>query len=228
MTISEKITARIKEAGGRFYACDNISAYLKSGEKDALIEEATKHFEGVIDALVIDRENDPNSQDTPRRLAKMYINELFAGRYEPAPKVTSFPNLKEDPNHYNGMILIRAELKSRCAHHWEPVNGLAFIGVIPNEKMIGLSKYIRLAQHCARRGTLQEELSGAILSEIKKATGSNDVAVYAEMTHGCCENRGVGAFSSMTQTTSLSGAFNNIETRNEFFSQIQLQKIAQK
>ena len=223
MTISNIITQRLKKANKRYWAGDNISNYLHDGEKEELIKELTTKFEGVLDSLIIDRANDPNSHDTGKRLAKMYINELMAGRYNPMPNATAFPNTGD--NGYKGMLVVRSEIKSLCSHHHQPVSGVAYIGIIAAEKLIGLSKYTRIAQWCARRGTLQEELCNNIAREIMKATGSNDVGVYIQATHGCCENRGIMAYSSLTQTTVLKGAFKDDKgTKQEFFDNIKLQQ----
>jgi GTP cyclohydrolase I len=223
MTVSETIRNRIKAAGGRYWAGDNISEHIYFDEYDRLIEETTAAFEQVLDALVIDRETDPNSKGTAKRLAKMYFNEVMSGRYNPAPDATSFPNDGTDA--YTGMLVVRSELKSMCSHHHQPVTGVAYIGIIAAQKLIGLSKYSRIAQWCARRGTLQEELCNDIAREIQKATGSENVAVYIQATHGCCENRGIMAHSSLTQTTVLKGAFNDdVGTKKEFFDNIKLQQ----
>jgi len=222
MKHSEVIKQRIEEAGIRYWAGDNISDVLQDGDKELIIEEATKAFENVLDSLLIDRYNDPNSMDTGRRLAKMYVNEVMSGRYNIMPKVSAFPNEGED--RYTGMLVIRSEVKSMCSHHHQPVTGVAYIGVIPGQKVIGLSKYTRIAQWCARRGTLQEELCNDIAREIRKATDSEDVAVYVQATHGCCENRGIMAHSSLTQTTILHGEFNNGDVKKEFFDNIKLQQ----
>ncbi|MBK93526.1 MAG: GTP cyclohydrolase [Rickettsiales bacterium] len=219
----EEITKRITENKKRFWAGDNISEYIKEGEKDILIDEATEAFESVLDRLIIDRFNDPNSKDTARRLAKMYFNEIMSGRYLPMPNATAFPNHIDDG--YKGMLVVRSELKSICSHHHQPVNGVAYIGIIAAETLIGLSKYTRIAQWCARRGTLQEELNNDIANEIQKATGSSNVGVYVQATHGCCENRGIGAHSSLTQTTVLRGAFSDDPgTKKEFMDNIKLQQ----
>ena len=199
MKKSEEIIQRLQDSGDRFWAGDNISKHLQPGDKEALIEELTPKFEEVLDSLVIDRFNDPNSMDTGRRLAKMYINELMSGRYNPMPNATAFPNHIEDG--YKGMLVVRSEIKSMCSHHHQPVSGVAYIGIIAAETLIGLSKYTRIAQWCARRGTLQEELNNVIADQIQKATGSPNVGVYLQATHGCCENRGIAAHSSLTQTT---------------------------
>ena len=223
MSISDKIKQRLESSGTRYWAGDNISKHIKEGEKQQLIEELTPKFEAVLDSLVIDRFNDPNSMDTGRRLAKMYINELMSGRYNPMPNATAFPNHVDDG--YKGMLVVRSEIKSMCSHHHQPVNGVAYIGIIAAETLIGLSKYTRIAQWCARRGTLQEELNNVIANEIQKATGSSNVGVYLQATHGCCENRGIGAHSSLTQTTVLRGAFaDDMGTKKEFMDNIKLQQ----
>ena len=221
--VSDQIKARIKKAGAKFWASDNISDYLHDGDKEELIEELVPKFESVLKSLVIDITGDPNSQATGRRLAKMYINELMSGRYNSIPNATAFPN--EISDGYKGMLVVRSELKSVCSHHHQPVNGVAYIGIIAADKLIGLSKYTRIAQWCARRGTLQEELCNSIAKQIMKATGSKNVGVYIQATHGCCENRGIMATSSLTQTTVLEGAFtNDPATKKEFMDNIKLQQ----
>jgi GTP cyclohydrolase I len=223
MSKSKQLKQRLEDAGMRYWAGDNISQVMQKGDKEELIEELTVKFEEVLDSLVIDRYTDPNSQDTGRRLAKMYINELMSGRYNPIPNATAFPNHVEEG--YDGMLVVRSELKSVCSHHHQPVTGVAYIGIIAADKLIGLSKYTRIAQWCARRGTLQEELANDIAAEIMKATGSKNVGVYIQATHGCCENRGIMAHSSLTQTTVLKGAFKEDSgTKKEFFDNIKLQQ----
>ncbi len=219
----QEVIQRCKDTGQRFWAGDNISGVLQPGEKEQLIEEATVAFESVLDTLVIDRETDPNSHGTARRLAKMYINELMWGRYNDMPNATAFPNDIEEG--YKGMLVVRSEIQSMCSHHHQPVKGVAYIGIIAGETLIGLSKYTRIAQWCARRGTLQEELANDIAREIMKATGSQNLGVYIQATHGCVENRGVLAHSSLTQTTVLEGSFfNEPSTKKEFFDNIKLQQ----
>jgi GTP cyclohydrolase I len=221
--LSQVIRDRMKQDNKRFWAGDNISDYVDDNVKPELINEATEAFEKVLDTLLIDRENDPNSKGTARRLAKMYYNEIMAGRYDPAPDATAFPN--DSADRYEGMLVVRSELRSMCSHHHQPVAGVAYIGIIAAEKLIGLSKYTRIAQWCARRGTLQEELANDIAREIQKATGAKDVGVYVQAVHGCCENRGIMAHSSLTQTTVLRGAFKDDQsTKKEFFDNIKLQQ----
>ena len=222
-SVSATIREQLKSSGTRYWAGDNISQFITYDVKVELIKEATTAFESVLDTLLIDRENDPNSKGTARRLAKMYFTELMAGRYEQSPNATAFPN--DSIDRYEGMLVVRSELKSVCSHHHQPVTGVAYIGIIAAQKLIGLSKYTRIAQWCARRGTLQEELCNDIAREIMKATGSQDVGVYIQAIHGCCENRGIMAHSSLTQTTVLTGAFKNDgNTKKEFFDNIKLQQ----
>lgn len=220
--IGEYLRFKMKRDGKRFWAGDNISEYITPEIKHKLIDEATEAFELVLDRLLIDQETDPNSHGTARRLAKMYFNEIMSGRYDAAPSATAFPNDSED--RYEGMLVVRSEIRSMCSHHHQPVNGVAYIGVIAAQKLIGLSKYTRIAQWCSRRGTLQEELANDIAKEIAKATGAEDIGIYLEAQHGCCLNRGIMAHSSLTQTTVLRGAFkDDAGTKKEFFDNILLQ-----
>jgi GTP cyclohydrolase I len=223
MSTSKKIKDRLVAAGKRFWAGDNIADFIEDGEKEQLIDELAVKFVDVLQGLVIDTENDPNSNGTGRRLAKMYINELMSGRYETIPAATAFPNDSED--RYEGMLVVRSELTSMCSHHHQIVRGVAYIGIIASDKLIGLSKYTRIAQWCAMRGTLQEELANDIVREIQKATGAEHLGVYVQATHGCVENRGVKAHSSLTQTTVLKGAFKDDPgTKKEFMDNIKLQQ----
>jgi GTP cyclohydrolase I len=220
--LSQIIRNRLQKNNKRFWAGDNISEYITESEKEDLIVEVTEKFEEVLQSLVIDTENDPNSKGTAKRLAKMYLNEIMSGRYDGPPDCTAFPNNSND--RYEGMLVVRSELKSMCSHHHQTVSGTAYIGILAAEKLIGLSKYTRIAQWCARRGTLQEELCNDIAKEIMEATGSQNVAVYLRMTHGCCENRGIMAHDSSTTTTVLKGAFKeDASVKKEFFDTLSLQ-----
>ena len=221
--LSDVIRDNMKKDGHRFFACDNISKYVTEETKPQLINELAEKFQGVLSSLLIDTDNDPNSKDTAKRLAKMYVYELMAGRFEPAPDTTSFPN--EGDNRFEGMLVARAELRSMCSHHHQPVKGVCYIGIIPTGRVIGLSKYVRIAQWCSRRGQLQEELVNQIAREIMKATDTENVGVYIEATHGCMDNRGVMAHSSMTQTSVVHGLFHNDSVKQEFFANIKLQAI---
>ena len=219
----EKITSRLEEKKVRYWANDNISEYLEEGEKQQLIDEAVPAFENMLQHLLIDIKTDPNSMDTARRMAKMYINEIMSGRYDKMPNPSSFPNYIEGG--YEGMLVVRSELTSLCSHHHQTVKGVAYIGIIAGPKLLGLSKYTRIAQWCAMRGTLQEDLNVMIANAIQEQTGSDDVGVYVQATHGCCENRGIRAYSSLTQTTVLRGAFkNDPSTKKEFIDNVKLQQ----
>ena len=223
MKIKDKIQQRLEENKVRYWANDNIADYIEEGEKQQLIDEAVPAFENMLQHLLIDTKTDPNSMDTARRMAKMYINEIMSGRYDPMPNPSSFPNYIEGG--YEGMLVVRSELTSLCSHHHQTVKGVAYIGIIAGPKLLGLSKYTRIAQWCAMRGTLQEDLNGMIANAIQKETGSEHVGVYVQATHGCCENRGIRAKSSLTQTTVLRGAFkDDPSTTKEFMDNIKMQQ----
>ena len=223
MTIRDTIKKRLEENNVRYWANDNISKYIDADEKQQLIDEAVPAFENVLQSLLIDTKTDPNSMDTARRMAKMYINEIMSGRYNEMPNPSAFPNYIE--NGYEGMLVVRSELTSLCSHHHQTVKGVAYIGILAGPKLLGLSKYTRIAQWCAMRGTLQEELNVMIADAIQEQTGSNDVGVYVQATHGCCENRGIRAHSSLTQTTVLRGAFKeDPATKKEFIDNVKLQQ----
>lgn len=218
---SERIRERLIKKNVRFFACDNISEHISEDEFEQLKAEVESKFEAVLHSLVIDTDNDPNSNETAKRLAKMYLTEQFSGRYFNKPSATAFPN--EGLDAYKGMLVVRADIKSACAHHWKDVTGTAFIGIIPNGKVIGLSKYTRIAQWCARRGTLQEELTNHIANEISAAAQCHDIAVHIRAEHGCMTCRGVMAHSSLTQTTVLRGQFEQPDVKLEFFDNIRMQ-----
>ena len=223
MKIKDKIKQRLEDNNVRHWANDNIADYIEEGEKQQLIDEAVPAFENMLQSLLIDTKTDPNSQDTARRMAKMYINEIMSGRYDQMPNPSSFPNYIEGG--YEGMLVVRSELTSLCSHHHQTVKGVAYIGIIAGPTLLGLSKYTRIAQWCAMRGTLQEDLNGMIANAIQKETGSEHVGVYVQATHGCCENRGIRAKSSLTQTTVLRGAFkDNPATTKEFMDNIKMQQ----
>jgi GTP cyclohydrolase I len=221
---SERIIERCETLGIPYKACDNISQALTPDSMWQLQMELEIRFTEVLKSLCIDVENDPNSRDTPKRLAKMYLYEIMGGRFAPPPDVAAFPNEVAHTTPYTGMLVVRSEFKSICAHHHQTVSGICYIGIIPSKKVIGLSKYTRIVQWCAARGTLQEELTTEIARMIKHVTESNDVAVHIEAEHGCCTNRGIKAHSSLTQTTILHGEFSKADVKEEYFNNIRLQK----
>ena len=222
--VTQRILSELRADKKRFWAGDNIAEYVSEKDRASLVNEAAEKLEGVLDSLLIDHETDPNSKETARRIAKMYINELFSGRYDEKPPVTAFPNT-EDDDRYEGILITKAEIKSVCSHHHQPVTGVCWIGLIPSTHVIGLSKYARLAQWHARRGTLQEELTRRISDEIKADTKSKDVAVIISATHGCCSNRGIMAHDSTTITSVLSGQFYNPSVKEEFHRLITNYKV---
>ena len=162
--ISKKIKERIKKAGKRFHSNDNISEFIEDGEMDLLQAEVQDKLQGVLDSLVSDTENDHNTQETAKRVAKMYIRETFGGRFKPAPRVTSFPNMGYKSMYTSGPISIR----STCAHHFQNIVGRAWVGIIPNGEVIGLSKFNRIVHHIVERPQIQEEMTTQIAEELKK------------------------------------------------------------
>ena len=153
MKISETIKQRLVDAGQRFHSNDNISEFIEEGELDQLQEEVKDAFQEVLKTLVIDTAHDHNTEDTAKRIAKMYIRETFGGRYAPPPKVTSFPNMGYKSLYTSGPISIR----STCAHHFQNIVGRCWIGIVPNGEVIGLSKFNRIVHHIAERPQIQEE-----------------------------------------------------------------------
>ena len=219
--VSKIIRDRVEHDGNRYYAADNISEFIEDGELELLIDEVADKFEGVLQSLIIDTEDDPNSTGTAKRLAKMYVNEIMSGRYYPAPRVTSFPN----DGQYDQLIVVRSDIKSMCSHHHQPVSGVCYIACMPGDRVIGLSKYTRIAQHLSQRGHLQEELTEMIAAQIEELTASKAVGVYIRARHGCCENRGIMSSNSSTQTTVLKGELKtNPALKNEFMHNVQIQE----
>jgi GTP cyclohydrolase I len=219
--VSKIIRDRVEHDGNRYYAADNISEFIEDGELELLIDEVAGKFEGVLQSLIIDTEDDPNSTGTAKRLAKMYVNEIMSGRYYPAPRVTSFPN----DGKYDQLIVVRSDIKSMCSHHHQPVSGVCYIACMPGDRVIGLSKYTRIAQHLSQRGHLQEELTEMIAAQIEELTASKAVGVYIRARHGCCENRGIMSSNSSTQTTVLKGELKtNPALKNEFMHNVQIQE----
>lgn len=210
----------------------------------ALIEELTKAFQHVLYAQVIDTDNDPNSAETPRRLAKMYVNELFEGRYQATPRITAFPNENParmsadddassaagtgDIYHFNNLLVVQSPFISNCSHHHQIVRGIAYVGIIPGRKLIGLSKYTRLIQHIAARGSLQEELTVDIANALQAHTESSDIAVVIFGRHGCCENRGIRSSNSQTSTAEMRGLFmRDGKLREEFYDNLKMMRSEQ-
>ena len=215
MAISDKIRQRLIDNGVRFFSNDNISQYVDEKEIDKLVEEVTKKMEGVLQSLVIDTENDHNTQDTARRVAKMMVKETFAGRFNPAPKITAFPNVTQyDQLYVTGPITIR----STCAHHFQNIVGRAYIGVFPGKNVIGLSKFNRIADWIASRPQIQEEMTVQIADAIEAETEAAGVAVLIQAEHHCMTHRGVKEHESDMTTAIMRGVFQTDKSlKKEFY-----------
>jgi GTP cyclohydrolase I len=217
--ISEVIKTRLLESGTKFFSNDNISEHIKPGEIDLLVDEVAEKFKGVLESLVIDVENDHNTGDTAHRVAKMYVHEVFSGRYYNAPKVTTFPNA----GNYDQLYMVGPiEIRSTCAHHFQPITGNAYIAVFPGKNVVGLSKFNRIADWVASRPTIQEELVIQIADEVEKITEAEGVAVVVKAEHGCMINRGVKAHESDMLTSVMRGKFrDDVNLKNEFITLLQ-------
>jgi GTP cyclohydrolase I len=203
MDISKKIKERILAKNKRFHCNDNISEFIEEGELDLLQNEVEGKLQEVMESLVIDTEHDHNTQDTARRVAKMYIKEIFGGRFQPMPRITSFPNMGYKSLYTSGPISIR----STCAHHFQNIVGKAWIGIIPEEEVIGLSKFNRLVHHIAERPQIQEEMTTQIAQELVTFAKTPNVAVVVKAEHHCMTHRGVREHESDMTTAIMLGAF---------------------
>lgn len=215
MRVSEAIRARLEEKGIGFGPNDNISDHLEPGELAALQDEVEAVATALLDALVIDRGNH-NVTDTPKRLAKMFMREVFAGRYAERPRVASFPNAgKLDEIFVVGPITVR----SACSHHLVPIIGKAWVGVIPGERVIGLSKYHRLAEWVLTRPQIQEEATVQLADEIERESQPHGLAVLIRAKHLCATWRGVRDTNSEMTTSIMRGRFRwDATSRNELMN----------
>jgi len=218
--VSVKIRERLKANRMRFHSNDNIADAIEPGELDALLEEVAGKMRGVLDSMVIDTENDHNTADTARRVAKMYLQEVFKGRYVPAPAVTEFPNAE----HLNELMNVGPiKVRSACSHHFCPVIGEVYIGVMPNEhtNVIGLSKYARLAEWIMGRPQIQEEAVVQLADLIQEKTQPDGLAIVMEASHFCMGWRGVKDLDSKMINSVMRGVFlKDINLRREFLSLI--------
>jgi len=212
--ISELIRSRIQKAGKRFHSNDNISEFIYEGELDLLQAEVQTAMQSVLEALVIDTDNDHNTQETAKRVAKMFVKETFGGRYVAAPRVTSFPNMGYKSLYTSGPISIR----STCAHHFQNIVGKCWVGIVPEEEVIGLSKFNRIVHHIAERPQIQEEMTTHIADELSKFAKTPNVAVVVKAEHHCMTHRGVKEHESDMTTAIMLGAFHEDATlRKEFY-----------
>ena len=222
LPVSLRIRKRIENASKRFYANDNISAYLEPGDLDALLEEVAGKMEGVLQSLVIDIENDHNTRDTARRVAKMYLNEVFRGRYVAQPPVTEFPNAE----YLNELMIVGPiTVRSACSHHLCPIMGRLWIGLLPNEhsNLIGLSKYSRLAEWIMSRPQIQEEAITQVADLLMNKVAPDGLAVVMEADHFCMHWRGVKDNATKMINSVMRGSFlKNASLRREFLSLVNL------
>ena len=218
--VSVKIRERLLAARKRFHANDNIADFLQPGELEALLDEVTGKMQGVLDSMVIDTCNDHNTEDTARRVAKMYVQEVFSGRYVQPPEITEFPNA-EALNEL--MIVGPITVRSACSHHLCPIIGKLWIGVLPDKQtnVIGLSKYARLAEWVMGRPQIQEEAVVQLADLTQEKTRPDGLALVMQATHYCMAWRGVKDMNSRMINSIMRGAFlRNSDLRKEFLSLI--------
>ncbi|MGA0570114.1 GTP cyclohydrolase I [Variovorax sp. VNK109] len=218
--VSVKIRERLNAARHRFNANDNIADFLEPGELEQLLDEVEVKMQGVLDSLVIDTERDHNTGDTARRVAKMYLNEVFKGRYVRAPSITEFPNAE----HLNELMIVGPiTVRSACSHHFCPVIGKIWIGVMPNEhtNVIGLSKYARLAEWVMGRPQIQEEAVVQLADLIMEKTQPDGLAIVMQASHYCMAWRGVKDMDSKMINSVMRGVFlKDPALRREFLALI--------
>jgi GTP cyclohydrolase I len=218
--VSVKIRERIAASRKRYNANDNIAQFIEPGELELLLDEVEEKMKGVLSSLVIDTEHDHNTDNTARRVAKMYLNEVFKGRYVPAPTITEFPNAE----HLNELMIVGPiTVRSACSHHFCPVIGKIWIGVLPNEhtNVIGLSKYARLAEWIMGRPQIQEEAVVQLADLIQEKTQPDGLAIVMEASHYCMSWRGVKDMDSKMINSVMRGAFlKDANLRREFLSLI--------
>ena len=218
--VSVKIRERLLAARKRFNANDNIAAFIEAGELEQLLDEVEDKMKGVLSSLVIDTERDHNTDNTARRVAKMYVNEVFRGRYVHAPTITEFPNAE----HLNELMIVGPiTVRSACSHHFCPVIGKIWIGVLPNEhtNVIGLSKYARLAEWVMGRPQIQEEAVVQLADLIQEKTQPDGLAIVMEASHYCMAWRGVKDMDSKMINSVMRGVFlKDPNLRREFLSLI--------
>jgi len=220
--VSVRVRNRIQAANQRFHANDNISAFVEPGELDLLLDEVAGKMKGVLESLVIDIESDHNTNDTARRVAKMYLTEVFRGRYVAAPPVTEFPNAE----HLNELMIVGpVTVRSACSHHFCPIMGRLWIGLMPNEhsNLIGLSKYARLAEWIMSRPQIQEEAITQLADLLMNKVSPDGLAVVMEADHFCMHWRGVKDSDTKMINSVMRGSFlKDSALRREFLSLINL------
>ncbi|PPE65539.1 GTP cyclohydrolase I [Caldimonas caldifontis] len=222
--VSVRIRERIKAAQRRFHANDNISDFIEPGELEALLDEVQAKMAGVLESLVIDTESDHNTQDTARRVAKMYLREVFKGRYVAEPDVTEFPNVER----LNELMIVGPiTVRSACSHHFCPIIGRLWVGVMPNEhsNLIGLSKYARLAEWIMSRPQIQEEAVTQVADLLQDKMQPDGLAIVMEADHFCMQWRGVKDMDSKMINSVMRGSFlKDANLRREFLALLNSKK----
>ncbi len=218
LSASERIRYRIVDAECRYHANDNIARFIKEGELDELKAEVESRMQEVLRSLVIDTDSDHNTNDTAKRVAKMFIHEVFKGRYEAMPPVTEFPNIER----LNELMIVGpVKVRSACSHHLCPILGRVWIGVMPNEhsNLIGLSKYARICDWIMSRPQIQEEAVTMLANELQERVKPDGLAIVMEADHFCMHWRGVKDDESMMTNSVMRGAFlKDANLRREFLS----------
>jgi GTP cyclohydrolase I len=216
--VSQKIRERLQRARERFHANDNIARFIEPGELDLLRAEVEQKLRGVLDSLVIDTDSDHNTRDTARRVARMYVDEVFRGRYYREPQVTEFPNVE----HLNELMIVGPiTVRSACSHHLCPIIGRLWIGVMPNEhsNLIGLSKYVRLADWVMSRPQIQEEAIARLADLLQERMQPDGLALVLEADHFCMQWRGVKDTDSKMTNSVMRGVFlKDVSLRREFLA----------
>ena len=219
--ISDTIRQRIIQSGAKYNCNDNISGYIQDGELDQLVNEVSSKFEDVLRSLVIDTDNDHNTKETAKRVAKMFIKETFSGRYTPVPRVTAFPNMGYKSLYTTGPISIR----STCAHHFQNIVGKCWVGVVPEDEVIGLSKFNRIVHHICERPQIQEEMTTQIAEALGNYAKTPNIAVIVKAEHHCMLHRGVREHENDMVTAIMLGAFDtHPPLKQEFYEILQLSK----
>lgn len=220
MSASDRIRYRLMQAGQRYHANDNIAGFIEDGELQELQGEVEARMCEVLHALVIDTDNDHNTQDTAKRVAKMFVREVFKGRYEAAPSATAFPNVSQ----LNELMVVGPiRVRSACSHHLCPILGQVWIGLLPSAQsdLIGLSKYARLAEWIMNRPQIQEEAIVMLADELQQRVQPDGLAVVMEASHMCMSWRGVKDGGALMKNSVMRGVFlTNSDLRREFLSLI--------
>jgi GTP cyclohydrolase I len=218
LSASERIRYRLVGSGRRYHANDNISAFIREGEIDELRDEIAAKMQEVLKSLVIDTESDHNTNETAKRVAKMYLTEVFRGRYQPMPAVTEFPNVER----LNELMIVGpVTVRSACSHHLCPIMGRVWIGILPNEhsNLIGLSKYARICDWIMSRPQIQEEAVTMLANELQSRVKPDGLAIVMEADHFCMHWRGVKDDDAMMTNSVMRGAFlKDANLRREFLS----------